>query len=139
MALRIVFSALILTAGLLVAAPASAGDADYGRAWRADGVLKGGCNKYGFNYRVRPKSDDWAVEFFLVDPTGEGLGTEIKDSTIDPKRGRGKYKICRNTTRPGQFKIRGKLTIYKDKPFPEQGQTKTEKWIKPGYFRLRRP
>ena len=139
MTLRIIFSALVLAAGLLVAAPAGAGDADYGRAWRADGVLKGGCNKYGFNYRVRPKSQDWAVEFFLVDPTGEGLGTIIKDDAIDPKRGRAKFKICRNTTQPGLFKIRGKLTIYKDEPFPGTGQTQTVKWIKPARFRLRAP
>ena len=139
MSLRRMLTALLLTSGLLVAAPAAAWDADFGRAWRDDGVLRPGCKDYGFRYRVRPKSHDWMLELFLVDPDGKGLGTVPKDSDIDPKRGRGTFEICRYTTRPGRFKIRGKLTIYQEgSGLPGDESTTTKKWIKPARFRLRR-
>ena len=53
MALRRLLVALVVGCGL-VAAPATAWDADYGRVWRGDGVLKAGCRNYAFHYRVRP-------------------------------------------------------------------------------------
>ncbi len=40
MALTRAVLALILGSALLVAAPASSWDADYGKVWRGDGVLK---------------------------------------------------------------------------------------------------
>lgn len=138
--------ALVTALGLLVTTvpSASAGSSEYGRAWRKDGVLRAGCQDYQFQYRVKPGNvhpgNRWAVEFFLTDRRGKGLGTVVKDSAIDPKRGQGEFEICRNTTNPGRFKIRGKLSVEK----PDDGDPltapdqPTEKWIKPGYFRLRR-
>ncbi len=90
-----------------------------------------------FQYRVRParvnidSGDDWAVEFFLVDRRGRGLGAVAKDSGADPKRGSGSYTICRQTTSPGRFKIRGKLSVYED------GDLVDEVWVEPARFRLR--
>lgn len=150
MPLRRLLCAVGLAMGLLVTsvpAPASAGSSEYGRAWRKDGVLRGGCQGYQFQYRVKPGNvhpgNHWAVEFLLTDRGGEGLGTVVKDSTIDPKRGQDKFKICRNTTKPGRFKIRGKLTVYPPEDEfhnPIEGSDPgTVKWIKPGYFRLRLP
>jgi hypothetical protein len=142
MAVRKLSTALLVAVGLVATslpAPAVAGNADYGRTWRKDGALRSGCHDYRFNYRVRPAAvldganDDWAAEFFLVDPRGRGLGTVAKDSDVDPRRGRGSYRVCRETTRPGRFKIRGKLSVY------DEGQLQDEVWIKVGRFRLRRP
>ena len=131
MALRRLLVALVLGCGLLVAAPANAWDADYGRVWRGDGVLRQGCHDYGFRYRVRPGPHDWGAEFFLVGPGREGLATEGKMSGNDPKRGRGSFGLCRASTRPGAFRIRGKLTI-------TIGFEQKVRWVKPARFRLRR-
>ena len=142
MPLRTLLTALVAALALVataIPAPAVAGNADYGRTWRQDGRLKAGCHGYTFNYRVKPaavlegSNDDWAVELFLVDPDGEGLGTVAKDSDIDPRRGTGRFRVCRESTRPGRFKIRGKLSVF------HWGQLEDEVWIKVGRFRLRRP
>ena len=140
MLLQRLLVALALGCGLLVAAPAGAWDADYGRAWRGDGVLRQGCHDYGFRYRGRPGPHDWGAEFFLVGPGREGLGTEGKISDNDPKRGRGEFDVCRSSTRPGKFRIRGKLTINHEAQLfpPTEAETEVH-WVKPARFRLRRP
>ena len=148
MPLKRLVTALVTALGLLatsVPAGALAGSSEYGPAWRKNGVLREGCRDYTFQYRVKPGNvhpgEDWAAEFFLTDRRGKGLGTVIKDSAIDPKRGQGVYEICRNTAEPGRFKIRGKLSV----DTPDDGnpltppEVDTVKWIKPGYFRLRLP
>ncbi len=120
-------------AGVLMAVglpAATAGDPDFGRLWRDDGVLRSGCHNYKYHYRVKPKQPDWALETFLVDPRKETLSNGGFASEIDPKRGTGVFRFCRWSTKPGVFKIRGKLTW-------RNGYDKTVKWIKPGYFRLR--
>jgi hypothetical protein len=131
MAIHRLFVALVLGCGLLVAAPATAWDADYGRVVRGDGVLEPGCRDYGFRYRLRPGPHDWGAEFFLVGPGREGLGSDVKLSGNDPKRGRGTFEVCRTSTRPGAFRIRGKLTI-------TRGFDQTVRWVKPARFRLHR-
>ena len=148
MPLKRLMLALVTALGLLVTtvpANAIAGSSDYGHAWREDGVLRVGCHDYTFQYRVKPGNvhpgENWAVELFLTDGRGQGVGTVIKDSAIDPKRGHGEYRICRNTAKPGRFKIRGKLSV----DTPDDGnpltppEMDTVKWIEPGIFRLRRP
>lgn len=139
---RHLLTAALAALGLTLATipPAvTAGNADYGRTWRKDGTLRSGCHHYRFQYRVKPVAvletagDDWSAEFFLVDPDGRGLGAAVKDSDIDPRRGDGRYRVCRETTRPGRFKIRGKLSVFDD------GDLVDEVWIKVGRFRLRRP
>jgi hypothetical protein len=132
---------LLLGCGLLVAAPATAGDADYGRVWRDDGVLRHGCHTYRFRYRVRPGNDNWVAEFFLRGPGGEGLGTAAKDSDLHRTRGRGRFTICHQSTRPGRFRIRGKLSIHHEEDLNPltPPQEPTVKWVKPARFRLRAP
>jgi hypothetical protein len=118
-------TAVVLACGLVTTTtppPATAGSSEYGRVWRKDGTLRQGCHDYRFQYRVKPRAadpdneDDWAVEFFLV----------------DPRRGRGTFEICRQTTVPGRFTIRGKLSVYDD------GHLVDEVRVQPGRFRLRR-
>jgi len=133
-------TALVMALGLLVTtlpASANAGSAEYGRAYRKDGVLRPGCHDYGFRYRVKPGNvapgNDWLLELFLTDKRGKGVGAAVKDSEIDPRRGHGTFTACRNTAVPGRFKIRGKLSVYDGFDLVD------EVWIKPGFFRLRRP
>ena len=130
MAVRRLLVALALASGVLVAAPASAWDAGFGRVWRGDAVLRAGCHSYGFDYRVRPRGNDWGAEFFLVGPGREGLGTVNRLSGHARKRGGGKFDVCRTSTRPGRFRIRGKLTIVR-------GFDNDVHWMKPARFRLR--
>ena len=132
-------TALVMALGLLVTtmpASALAGSAEYGRAFRKDGVLRPGCQDYGFRYVAKPgqvqPGNDWSLELFLTDKRGDGVGSVLKDSEIDPRRGRGVYTLCRTTTLPGRFRIRGKLSVF-------DGYELVDKvWIKPGFFRLRR-
>lgn len=139
MPLRRLMTALLIALGLLVTtlpAPAVAGSAEYGRTFRKDGVLRSSCHDYRFNYVVKPGNvtpgNDWALELFLLDKRGVGVASDAKDASFDPKRGKGVFSVCRATTVPGRFKIRGKLSVY-DGFDPVE-----EVWIKPGFFRLRR-
>jgi hypothetical protein len=132
---------LALGCGLLVASPASAHDSGFGRAWRADGVLRPGCHAYRFHYRVRPHHHDWSLELFLRGPGDRGLGTVARDSDIHPRRGRGHFDVCSQSTRPGRYRIRGKLSIYESEgtpPFTTEPEEPVVKWIRPARFRLRR-
>ena len=123
----------LLTGTLLVLGmpAATAGDLDFGRVWRKDGVLKSGCHNYKYQYRVKSPQPDWALETFLVDPTRETIANGGFASNADPRRGSGTFRFCKYSTRAGKFKIRGKLTYY-------EGWDKTVVWVKPGFFRLRK-
>lgn len=123
-----------LLAGLLLVLgmpAATAGDPDFGRLWRDDGVLRQGCHDYKYRYRVISPKPDWALETFLVDPNKETIANGGFASNVDPKKGTGKFRFCRYNTSPGKFKIKGKLTYY-------DGWDKSVVWVKPGYFRLRK-
>ncbi len=132
MAFRRLVVVLVLACAALVEAPAGAWNVDYGRVSRGDGVLHAGCHHYDFRYRVHPGNNDWAAEFFLVGPGHEGLGTDNKTSESHRKRGKGTLEVCRASTHPGRFTIRGKLTI-------TRGFHHDVHWVKPAHFRLRRP
>ena len=132
-------TALLLACGLVattVPAPSVAGRSEHGRVWRKDGTLRHGCHGYRFQYRVKPGTvhpgNDWSAEFFLTDRRGRGLGTVAKDSAIDHRRGTGRYRVCSQSTVPGRFTIRGKLSVYDD------GHLVEAVWVEPARFRLRR-
>jgi hypothetical protein len=129
-----------LLVGALVA-PADAGDLRFGRLWAADKILREGCHNYRYQYVVRPRSNDWAMETFLRAPSGRQLASGGFHFRVDPKRGAGRFRICNDTTRPGRFKISGKLTwrTCNDLPGPLNECTKHVRWVKPGHFRMRRP
>ena len=98
----------------------------------ADGVLRQGCHNHYYRYVVRVTTDDWTLETFLDDRTGDTIasGTYIADS--DARRARKVFRFCRWSTRPGRFTIRAKLTWYTD-----SGEHRG--WFEPSHFRLRRP
>ena len=113
-----------------MAVPADAGNPDLGRMWAKDKVLKRGCHNYRYQYKVTSPADEWALETYLKDPTGETIASNAKDSFVDRKRGSGTFRFCRYSTRPGKFKIEGKLTRY-------DGYDQHVGWVRPGFFRMR--
>ena len=121
----------MLTAVLLVVAlpVALAGNEEYGRTWARDKVLRSGCHEYRYQYKVKSPEHEWALETFLLDPNKKKVGSGQKLFNTDPKRGSDTFRLCRNATVPGKFKIRGKLTY---------GADDKVVWIKPGFFRLRK-
>lgn len=130
--MRTALAGVITGTLLLFGMPAaSAGDPDFGRMWRQDGVLRHGCHNYKYHYRVKSPKPDWALETFLVDPRKETIASGGLISDVDPRRGTATFRFCRYNTVPGKFKLRGKLT-YRD------GYDQWVEWVKPGYFRLRR-
>jgi hypothetical protein len=137
--------AVILAVGALLVgalvAPANAGDIRFGRLWAGDKVLREGCHHYRYQYVVRPRTNDWLFETFLLGPSGHTLVSNTMDSSGNPKRGSHRFGICNDVTRPGRFKIAGKLTwtTCNDMPGPLNECRKHVRWVKPGYFRMRRP
>ncbi len=128
-----------LLVGALVA-PAHAGPIRYGRVWAADKVLREGCHNYRYQYVVRPRTNDWSAETFLHAPSGRTVASGGLHFGVDPKRGTGSFRFCNDVTRPGRFKITGKLTwrSCNDLPGPLNECKKHVRWVKPGYFRMRR-
>jgi hypothetical protein len=136
---HIVFTALAVGALLLggLVAPSHAGDIRFGRVWAGDKVLREGCHGYRYQYVVRPRTNNWSMETFLRAPSGRMLVSGGFHFGADPKRGHGRFRICNDNTRPGRFKISGKLTW---KTCDILGHcTNHVRWVKPGYFRMRRP
>lgn len=131
--MRTVITGLITAVLFAIGMPAAtAGDPDFGRMWRADGVLRPSCHNYKYHYKVTPPKPNWSLETFLVDPRGETIASGALDSAIDPKRGTARFRFCRYNTTHGRFKLRGKLTY-------DDGYDQFVKWVKPGYFRLHKP
>ena len=123
----------MLTAVLMVVAlpGALAGNEEYGRTWARDKVLRSGCHEYRYQYKVKSPEHEWALETFLLDPNKKKVGSGQKLFNADPRRGSDTFRLCRNATVPGRFKIRGKLTY-------DDGYQEYVVWIKPGFFRLRK-
>jgi hypothetical protein len=136
---------MILAVGALLAgalaAPAHAGDIRFGRVWAADKVLREGCHGYRYQYVVRPGGNSWAFETFLHAPSGRVIASGAFHYGVDPKRGHSRVRFCNDVTRPGRFKITGKLTwrTCNSLPGPLHECTKHVRYVEPGYFRMRRP
>ena len=136
-------AAAILTAGVLAAvSPASAqpNPADElhslqhvratGSVHSGDGRFEHGCQSHPYRYRVRPRGSDWSLEIFLIDPRGKQIATGYEWKGADPKRGRGRFEFCSQSTRPGKFRVRSRLTW-------DDGM-EHQKWLEPRTIRLRR-
>jgi hypothetical protein len=136
--IALIFAVGALLAGALVA-PAHASHIRFGRVWAADKVLREGCHGYGYHYAVRPRTNDWLFETFLHAPSGRTIASNTMDDGANRKRGSNRFRFCNDVTRPGRFKITGKLTWNKCSglPAPAGGCTKHVRWVKPGFFRLR--
>jgi len=119
-------SVLLLVVGL---PSALAGNEEFGRTWARDRQLRPSCHDYRYQYKVKSPEHEWHLETFLIDPDKKQVGSGELHFNSDPARGASTFRLCRNVTEAGRFKIRGKLTY---------GSDQTVVWIKPGFFRLRR-
>jgi hypothetical protein len=97
-----------------------------------DGVLRAGCHNHRYRYAVEVRTNDWTLETFLDDRTGDTVSSGTFSSDSDPRRTHSTFRFCRYSTYAGRFKIRAKLTWYND-----AGDHTA--WFRPSYFRLRRP
>ena len=107
--------------------------ADYGHTGARDGTLRRGCHDYRYRYVVTTPSDDWTLETFLDDRTGETIASGAYFADSDPARNRrAVFRFCRYGTSAGTFKIRAKVHWY-------GGAGQDHKvWLEPSFFRLRR-
>ena len=104
---------------------------EYGSTVAADGTLRKGCRNYVYHYRVTAPTDDWTLETFLRDPTGDSIASGTFLSESDAREQRTRFRFCRYVTRPGVFRIRALLHWYDD-----DGEHRV--WLEPTRFRLRR-
>lgn len=116
---------------LLVAAPASANTSEYGHTGARDRVLRPSCHNYRYHFVVKAPTNDWTLETFLIDPTGDTLASGAFSSESEDNRDHGHFRICQFNTRPGRFAIRAKLTWYR-------GSDGHVVWFKRSHFRLYR-
>jgi hypothetical protein len=105
---------------------------DLGHSHADDGILRRGCHNYPYRYAVKVNTDDWTLETFLDDRSGETIASGAFTADSDPKRGRGIFRFCRYGTYAGEFTIRAKLSYYNDAG-DHVG------WFEPSHFMLRRP
>jgi hypothetical protein len=101
-----------------------------GSVHSGDGAFEKGCQSHGYRYRVRAEGSDWSLELFLIDPRGKQIATGYEWKGSDPRRGSGRFEFCSQTTRPGRFTVRSRLTW-------DDGRYH-EKWLEPRKVRLRR-
>ena len=101
-----------------------------GSVHSGDGIFEKGCQSHGYRYRVRPGGSDWSLELFLIGPRGKQVSTGYKFNGHDPNGGRGRFHFCSQSTRPGRFTVRSRLTW-------DDGEYH-EKWLEPRTIRLRR-
>lgn len=141
-AIALVAAALVAAAALTVVSPANALSNPQdelhslqhvratGSVHSGDGVFEKGCQSHRYRYRVRPRDSDWSLELFLIGPRGKHVSTGYQFKGHDPKRGRGLFHFCSQSTRPGRFTVRSRLTW-------DDGQYH-EKWLEPRTIRLHR-
>jgi hypothetical protein len=137
-----VVAAALVAAALAVMSPASAlGDPEQelhslqhvratGSVHSGDGVFEKGCQSHRYRYRVRPAGSDWSLELFLIGPRGKQVSTGYEFNGHDPNRGHGRFHFCSQSTQPGRFTVRSRLTW-------DDGQYH-EKWLEPRTIRLHR-
>ncbi len=115
---------LLATAAMLVtlfASPAEAHrDADVigGNTAGLDGILHKGCHRYFFAYAVQVPTEDWTLEVSIVDRRGQGVASFAYIGPSDPKTRTTEFRLCRNATVPGKFRIRSVLNWYDDPSVP---------------------
>jgi hypothetical protein len=118
---------------LALSVPPASAASEYGSTTASDGTLRKGCHNYGYRYRITTPTNDWTLETFLRDPTGEGIASGAFLSESDARTQPARFRLCRYATRPGRFTIRALLHWYDD------GGEEHRVWLEPTRFRLTRP
>ena len=110
----------------------------YGHVGASDRALQPGCHRYRYHYVVRAPGDDWLLETWLFDPRGRPRGSGDLAPGSDPRRGHGRFGVCRSTVVPGRFTIRARVTWYTPGMLPTDPPVEHQRWFKPAHFRLHR-
>jgi len=136
---------LMLSAGLIASAPAGGAAAGYDeqnpKTWGAvrapDQVLKKGCHRYRYHYRV--DVPDWAAEVFVVNPRGRTILHDVTFVASEPRRGWRRFTtdICRASAPYGRYKLRMKVTWNPDEGDPTPDNI--DGFVKTSFFRFTRP
>jgi hypothetical protein len=130
-----------LLGALLVVAPGGSDAAfavdhkPWGRLKAPNQTLEAGCSKHFFRYRVNPPRDEWLAEMLVMNPDGDAIYSTAQDSEFHKNRGKIRYTVCSASTSYGRHKLRMRITWYEDDP----ASTPHTGWVKPSYFRMRRP
>ena len=138
---RSVLLVLTATAALIAldgATTAWAWTTRYGHVGAPDRALQPGCHRYRYHYVVRAPGDDWLLETWLFDPRGRPRGSGDLAPGSDPRRGHGRFGVCRSTVVPGRFTIRARVTWYTPGMLPTDPTVEHQRWFKPAHFRLHR-
>lgn len=123
--------ATVVLAGGLAAPAAGATTSSYGHTHADNGRLRTSCHNYRYHYVVSTPTNDWTLETFLVDRTGETIASGAFFSGSDPRRGDPRFRFCRYSTRAGKFTIRAKVHWY-------DGSEGHQAFFTPSHFWLRR-
>lgn len=106
--------------------------AEFAQTFRGNGTLHEGCRNYRYKYKINPPedADTWALETFLTDRRGVTIASGGVLKGAAKKKGKERFRFCRENTVPGKFKLRGKFTY-------KVGFDTFDGWIDPTYFRLK--
>lgn len=126
-----------LLASLLVAAspPGAQAAPDYkpwGTATSKNHVLKSGCHRYTYRYKITAPTDDWLAEIRFISPDGTGLASSSIDSGSQPAKGKRRLTVCRPSTFYGKHTIKMKVSY-------SRGDGVTTARVRPTSFRFLPP
>lgn len=121
--LTVLLAGLLATATTVVihAAPSHAHRTDDagGTTSAPSGTLRNGCHRYSYTYAVQVPTEDWTLEISIVDRRGHGVASFAFIGPADEKAQTPTYRLCRNSTVPGRFRIRARLSWYDDPSTPQ--------------------
>lgn len=119
-------------AASLGGSPAADGTGVSGWTKARDGVLRKGCHRYSYRYRVQVPTESWSLEVQVLDPSRDGVAFHTLFAETDPAKGRKRFTLCRASTEPGRFLIKAKVVTL-------DGWTTGTTTLPRTTFRLRRP
>ena len=129
---------LLLALGLLAVSPAATvarpavDHPEWGRTSAANATVKAGCRAYAYSYALTPPDGYWALETFLIGPHGKQYGSGYFLTGKDPLAGTATWRLCRPSTRGGNYTIQARLTV-------QNGPDYYDGWLPETTFRLRKP
>ncbi|MGA8845257.1 MAG: hypothetical protein WB471_01425 [Nocardioides sp.] len=125
-------TALLASLLLVTSPPSSQAARDYrpwGTATSKDHVLKAGCHRYAYRYKITAPTDEWMAEIRFIGPNGTGLASSVIDSGSHPARDKRRITVCQPSTSYGKHTIKMKVTY-------SVGVKHTSGQVKPTSFRF---